>query len=342
MQAPQAAQRPRGLLGGFFGPEGRDARSRLAIGLEGLAMNPNQALIGQLEQGIESRATAAQTNATIEWLRSRGHDDLAAALEAGASPQDVLGESMRRMQPADPLDAINLRKAQLELAGMENPQPEFRRATPEEAAAYGAQGGQFGPDGRFYAVDVPQGMTLESDGAGGIRMVQGPVGAVGSGKPLTEAQSKFAVFQTDMNQASQTINTLEETYDPTNFQDAVSGVLGEKWGSFLQTPQGQIYRSAAYQWLDSGIRIRTGAAATTDEINRQYAAMFPQPGDLPETVDYKRRARENFMRSVDVALTNVREPLAPPAPANVLEPSGNAPAGGAPVVIDGVTIRKVN
>ena len=58
MQAPQAAQRQRGLLGGFFGPEGRDARSRLAIGLEGLAMNPNQALIGQLQQGIETRATA--------------------------------------------------------------------------------------------------------------------------------------------------------------------------------------------------------------------------------------------------------------------------------------------
>lgn len=123
MQAPQAAQRPRGLLGGFFGPEGRDARSRLAIGLEGLAMNPNQALIGQLQQGIETRATASQKNATIEWLRSRGHDDLAAALEAGASPQDVLGESMRRMQPANPLDAINLQKAQLELQKMQGPQP---------------------------------------------------------------------------------------------------------------------------------------------------------------------------------------------------------------------------
>jgi hypothetical protein len=124
MQAPQAAQRPRGLLGGFFGPEGRDARSRLAIGLEGLAMNPNQALIGQLQQGIESRETSAQKNATIEWLRSRGHDDLAAALEAGAPAQDVLAESMRRMQPADPMDALNLRLAQLKVQEMENPQPE--------------------------------------------------------------------------------------------------------------------------------------------------------------------------------------------------------------------------
>ena len=100
-QAPQAADRPRGLLGGFFGPEGRDARSRLAIGLEGLAMNPNQALIGQLQQGIESRATTAQKNATMEWLISRGRDDLAAALEAGASPQDVLAEAMRPAAAAE-------------------------------------------------------------------------------------------------------------------------------------------------------------------------------------------------------------------------------------------------
>ena len=97
MQAPQAAERPRGLLGGFFGPEGRDARSRLAIGLEGLAMNPNQALIGQLQEGIESRATASQKNATIEWLRSRGHDDLAAALEGGLPAADALRIAM---QPA--------------------------------------------------------------------------------------------------------------------------------------------------------------------------------------------------------------------------------------------------
>jgi hypothetical protein len=122
MQAPQAAQRPRGLLGGFFGPEGRDARSRLAIGLEGLAMNPNQALIGQLQQGIESRETSAQKNATIEWLRSRGHDDLAAALEAGASPQDVLAESVRRMQPEDPMAALNLQIKQLELQKMQGAQ----------------------------------------------------------------------------------------------------------------------------------------------------------------------------------------------------------------------------
>jgi hypothetical protein len=118
-----APQQRQGLLGGFFGPDGRDARARLAIGLEGLTLNPNQGLIGQLQSGIERRETAAQKNATAEWLRSRGMDDLVALFEAGASAQDVLGEATRRMQPADPMAAINLEKAQLELQNLRTPQP---------------------------------------------------------------------------------------------------------------------------------------------------------------------------------------------------------------------------
>jgi hypothetical protein len=88
--APEQGQRPRGLLGGFFGPDGRDARARLAIGLEGLTMNPNQALIGQLQQGIEGRETAAQKNKTVEWLRSQGREDLATAIEGGLPAADAL------------------------------------------------------------------------------------------------------------------------------------------------------------------------------------------------------------------------------------------------------------
>jgi hypothetical protein len=120
-------------------------------------MNPNQALIGQLQQGIESRATTAQRNKTVDWLRSRGHDDLAAALETGSiEAGSAVNEALSRERPADPMDALNLQIKQLELQNLQNPQPGFRRATPQEAAAYGAQAGQFGPDGRFYAEEVAQ------------------------------------------------------------------------------------------------------------------------------------------------------------------------------------------
>ena len=89
-----APQQQRGLLGGFFGPEGRDARARLAIALEGMTMNPNQALVGELQRGIQARETAAQRNATVEWLKSRGRDDLAAAIEGGLPAADALRIAM--------------------------------------------------------------------------------------------------------------------------------------------------------------------------------------------------------------------------------------------------------
>ena len=378
-QAPMQAPQPRGLLGGFFGPEGRDARSRLAIGLEGLAMNPNQALIGQLQQGIETRATASQKNATIEWLRSRGHDDLAAALEAGAPPQEVLAESMRRMQPKDPMEALNLRLAQLkvqemenpqpgfrratpeesaaygaqagqfgpdgrfyaeevpqptdpmdalnlqmkqlELEQMQNPQPEFRRATAEEAAAYGAQGGQFGPDGRFYAVDVPQGMTIESDGAGGFRMVQGPVGA-GAAKPFTEGQSKDVVYATRAQGALEVLDPIAGELTNLGSQMAGSDPTGIIRGR-VQSPEYQIARNAGDEFLQAILRKDTGAAITASEQALYGQTYLPQPGDGPQVLEAKRVARQRAVAAINAGMS----------PSQIIATEralGGAPAGDMP------------
>ena len=124
-KAPAPAQQQRGLLGGILGgllgPEGRDARARLAIGIEGLMLNPNQALVGQLQQGIEGRETERQKNKTIEFLRLQGDDDLADALEAGGlDGAAAVNESLRRRQPADPMAAIELETKRLELQRLQD------------------------------------------------------------------------------------------------------------------------------------------------------------------------------------------------------------------------------
>lgn len=109
---PQAAPQRQGLLGGFFGPQGRDARSRLAIALEGMTLNPNQALIGQLQSDIENREIARQNNATVAWLRSRGRDDLADAVETGGLPAaDALRSALEPAEATgEVFDAATLRK----------------------------------------------------------------------------------------------------------------------------------------------------------------------------------------------------------------------------------------
>jgi hypothetical protein len=137
-QMPQQQPR-RGLLGGFFGPEGRDARARLAIGLEGLTMNPNQGLIGQLQSGIEERKADAERNRTLEYLSKLNTPQAARALEYAQATGDVVNALRMALTPADPMAAINLQKAQLELQQLENPQPGYRQVT-------GAQLGLTGPD----------------------------------------------------------------------------------------------------------------------------------------------------------------------------------------------------
>lgn len=150
--APEQGQRPRGLLGGFFGPDGRDARARLAIGLEGLTLNPNQALIGQLQQGIEGRETAAQKNKTVEWLRSQGREDLATAIEGGLPAADALRIAMT---PADPMAAINMERAQLELERLRNPQAGYRQVKGADLGLTGAEAEKLfnvSPEGQVTAI----------------------------------------------------------------------------------------------------------------------------------------------------------------------------------------------
>lgn len=95
----QAAPQRQGLLGGFFGPEGRDARSRLAIGLEGLTMNPNQALIGQLQQGIEDRKIEGERNRTLEWLSTLNTPEAQRALQYVQATGDIVGAAKMVLTP---------------------------------------------------------------------------------------------------------------------------------------------------------------------------------------------------------------------------------------------------
>lgn len=65
----------------------------------------------------------------------------------------------------------------------QQPEPGFRQATSQEAAQYGATGGQFGPDGRFYPINPPSGMSVEVGQDGTTRIVQGPGAASSSAEP---------------------------------------------------------------------------------------------------------------------------------------------------------------
>lgn len=194
---------------------------------------------------------------------------------------------------------------------------EFRMATPEQAAAYGAQGGQFGPDGRFYPINPPSGMTIESDGQGGFRMVQG-AGAV---RPLTESQSKDAVYATRAEGAL----TALEAAGPEALTDRTA-VMADRTplgiGRGIQSDQYQVARNAGDEFLQAILRKDTGAAITSQEMAEYGRTYLPQPGDGAAVLRQKSQARVRALEALKAGMP----PAAILAQERALEASGQPAA----------------
>jgi hypothetical protein len=308
---PQGAQMPgmaqprqSGLSLLLGSPEARMAMAGQLMGNQGNAANFGNAMTaGALGIGRqrELQAQTAEQNKTMEFFRKNA-PEYAAMAEAGMPIQQVWSEYTQQ------------RHAQ--------PKGEFRMATPEEAARYGAQGGQFGPDGRFHPINPPQGMTIESDGAGGFRMVQGP----GAGTKFTEAQSKDNVYSTKARGALPTLEKYEEKLTSLGNRALDADPTGIVRGG-LQSSDYQVAQAAGDEFLMAILRKETGAAITQGE-HILYGKMYlPQPGDGPEAIAYKRQARQRAVSAIEAGMT----PAQMVAQERALQASGgNAPAAPPP------------
>lgn len=176
----------------------------------------------------------------------------------------------------------------------------FRQASPEEAAAYGAAAGQFGPDGRFYPINPPSGMSVESDSQGGFRIVQGP--GAGAGKGFTEAQTRDTVYSTRARGALPTLNQFEESlisYGDQLLDSDPTGIARGRW----QSEDYQIARAAGDEFLQAILRKDTGAAITAQEQELYGKTYLPQPGDSPAVIAYKRQARERAIAAIEAGMS---------------------------------------
>lgn len=75
-----------GLLGGLWDKTGLDEerRAMLAMALSGMSMRPNTGLQAAAQMKMKNASDRKTRNKTIDWLQSRGRDDLARAVASGA------------------------------------------------------------------------------------------------------------------------------------------------------------------------------------------------------------------------------------------------------------------
>jgi hypothetical protein len=207
----------------------------------------------------------------------------------------------------------------------------FRQASPDEAARYGAQGGQFGPDGRFYPINPPNGMSIETGPDGQMRIVQGP--GAGNQKPFTEGQSKDNVYTTRAEGALKALEPVADALTSRGEIIAESVPLG--LGREMQTDDFQVARNAGDEFLQAILRKDTGAAITAQEQELYGKTYLPQPGDKPAVLAAKKAARARAVEAIRAGMSI--EQITATEQALV-----NAAARVAPVEIDGFKIEAID
>lgn len=103
---------------------------------------------------------------------------------SAAAMADGVMDVVKVFDPPSEMDALSLEEQRLKVGAMRNPQPDWRAATPEEAAARGsATGGQINAKtGEFKPAPTKSGLSITSTPDGGFSFAQGEgvTGGIGS------------------------------------------------------------------------------------------------------------------------------------------------------------------
>jgi len=140
-----------------------------------------------------------------------------------------------------------------------------------------------------------KGMTVEYDPVNGFRMTQGDVDP-GKMPKLTEAEGRTAGFMLRAQRANELLTAeetpgkaleTEGTSERNRFAANVPIV-----GNYLRSTEGQKYQQAKDDFITAVLRRESGAVIGETEYAREDRKYFPQPGEGPEVIEQKRRARE--------------------------------------------------
>lgn len=285
-----------------------DFWDRLAIGFSGMTLNPNEALINASAQRIDRRAEGRQTekqrNATAEWLRSQGRDDLADAVSSGAiGGRDALG----LMQP----------EKQEQTAAMQNYEFLVSRGVPPEEAqkqAFGRggttvnvgsqQSTAYGdaPKGTVWEYDDQGNHVMEPAPGGGMRPKVIPLGGTEAEKRAADISGGAKSNQDAAARAQDSMNLIKSVMDDPalgQITGMIQGRLppitqsGTDLGVKIEQLQGQAFL-AAFESLKGGGQIteREGQAAQNAMARLQRAQSEKAfRASLAELYDIMDRAR---------------------------------------------------
>jgi len=147
---------------------------------------------------------------------------------------------------------------------------------------------------RVGGVKAPSGTQLSVGPDGQVSFVQG------SGmKPLTEAQSKDAVYAT---RAAGALPIIDEIGDALTSLGQTVGGSAPVVGNYLKSPEYQKAEQAGLEFLQAILRKDTGAAVPAEEIVEYGSVYLPRPGDSPEVLAQKKASRARAVNALKLGL----------------------------------------
>ncbi|HEX3058050.1 MAG TPA: hypothetical protein VHP62_01740 [Usitatibacter sp.] len=124
-------------------------------------------------------------------------------------------------------------------------------------------------------------------------------------KPATPAERQSLAFY---NRAQDAVKTLTEApggKPSLEMQIAKQSTAGQLRGQYapnmLQTGEQQAYRQAQRAFTEARLRKESGAAIPPQEFENDARMYFAQPGDTPQTIAQKQKARETLLAGMKFA-----------------------------------------
>jgi hypothetical protein len=125
----------------------------------------------------------------------------------------------------------------------------------------------------------------------------------GNGANLTEFQGKATNFGIQMAGSIGEMAAVEKSgFNPaTSKNQALLSISGTTAGNYLVPPEVQRYKQGMDNFTESYIRFKSGANVPMHEIEKDLKNMMPQPGDLPDKLEQKQRARERALQGMAIS-----------------------------------------
>lgn len=126
-----------------------------------------------------------------------------------------------------------------------------------------------------------------------------------------QAEAQAATFLTRMLGANKRINSpafdengkpilidgkpvsIADVANKPEISAKLAGIFGSTAENIFTSPNRQVYKNAAMDWITANLRKESGAVISEIEFERDFVKFFPQIGDSQKVIEAKRQARKN-------------------------------------------------